>query len=264
MGPEGAAVSVVSTFAGTTQAVIQNPFSNGGSPGAEGGTETRFAWGGRRDRVGADGSGAGTGGRSVLCDDDASGRFAAGDPTQHRAPRAPVLPEAGGAAGPAGRATTSAAQRGRAAPPGQDQQLDRPTVQDHPRLRRRQQQNGGEQRGDPVQGVRLRAGAAAEQPAPAGDVQGGRAAADGQRAAAQTDGRAEERECAAETTTAEPGGWDREQPGTGTVTPWGHPLGTPPGDTPWIPQPHWGPPSDTQGPLGDISPPLGTPLGTPP
>ncbi|OPJ76059.1 upstream stimulatory factor 2-like [Patagioenas fasciata monilis] len=45
-GPEGAAVSVVSTFAGTTQAVIQNPFSNGGSPGAEGGTETRFAWGG--------------------------------------------------------------------------------------------------------------------------------------------------------------------------------------------------------------------------
>ncbi|GAB0200433.1 upstream stimulatory factor 2 [Grus japonensis] len=45
-GPEGAAVSVVSTFAGATQAVIQNPFSNGGSPGTEGGAEARFAWGG--------------------------------------------------------------------------------------------------------------------------------------------------------------------------------------------------------------------------
>ena len=49
-GPEGTAVSVVSTFAGApqavAQAVIQNPFSNGGSPGAEGGAEGRFAWGG--------------------------------------------------------------------------------------------------------------------------------------------------------------------------------------------------------------------------
>ncbi|KAM9510523.1 LOW QUALITY PROTEIN: upstream stimulatory factor 2 [Guaruba guarouba] len=43
-GPEGAVVSVVSTFAGGTQAVLQSPFSNGGSPGAEG-AEPRFAWG---------------------------------------------------------------------------------------------------------------------------------------------------------------------------------------------------------------------------
>ncbi|XP_017659304.1 PREDICTED: upstream stimulatory factor 2-like, partial [Lepidothrix coronata] len=28
------------------QAVIQNPFSNGGSPGSEGGAEARFTWGG--------------------------------------------------------------------------------------------------------------------------------------------------------------------------------------------------------------------------
>ncbi|XP_068855594.1 upstream stimulatory factor 2-like [Aphelocoma coerulescens] len=45
-GPEGAAVSVVSTFAGTPQAVLQNPFSNGGSPGSEGGAEARLTWGG--------------------------------------------------------------------------------------------------------------------------------------------------------------------------------------------------------------------------
>ena len=36
----------VLTAVSPPQAVIQNPFSNGGSPGAEGGTEGRFAWGG--------------------------------------------------------------------------------------------------------------------------------------------------------------------------------------------------------------------------
>ncbi|KAM9603366.1 LOW QUALITY PROTEIN: upstream stimulatory factor 2 [Morphnus guianensis] len=45
-GPEGAAVSVVSTFAGATQAVIQNPFSNGGSPGTEGGGRNAICLGG--------------------------------------------------------------------------------------------------------------------------------------------------------------------------------------------------------------------------
>ncbi|XP_072776897.1 upstream stimulatory factor 2 isoform X5 [Taeniopygia guttata] len=42
--PEAAAVGVVSSFAGTPQ-VLQNPFSNGGSPG-EGGAEARLTWGG--------------------------------------------------------------------------------------------------------------------------------------------------------------------------------------------------------------------------
>lgn len=52
-GPEGAAVSVVSTFAGTPQ-VLQNPFSNGGSPGSEGGAEARLTWGGEGALVQAD------------------------------------------------------------------------------------------------------------------------------------------------------------------------------------------------------------------
>ncbi|XP_073178579.1 upstream stimulatory factor 2 isoform X1 [Lepidochelys kempii] len=51
-----------------------------------------------------------------------------------------------------------------------------------------------EQRGHPVQGLRLHPGAAPDQPAHAGDLQGGRAAADGQRAATATDRGAEERE----------------------------------------------------------------------
>ncbi|KAM8793650.1 upstream stimulatory factor 2 [Eudromia elegans] len=38
------AVSVVSTFTGAQQAVLQSPFSNGGSPGAEPGAEPRFAY----------------------------------------------------------------------------------------------------------------------------------------------------------------------------------------------------------------------------
>ncbi|XP_059693651.1 upstream stimulatory factor 2 [Haemorhous mexicanus] len=54
-GPEGAAVSVVSTFAPGTPQVLQNPFSNGGgSPGSEGGAEARLTWAGEGALLQAD------------------------------------------------------------------------------------------------------------------------------------------------------------------------------------------------------------------
>ncbi|XP_072776898.1 upstream stimulatory factor 2 isoform X6 [Taeniopygia guttata] len=136
--------------------------------------------------------------------------------------------EAGGAAGAAGRATASAAQRGGAAAPGQDQQLDRAALQDHPRLRRRQRQIRGEQGRDPVQGVRLRAGASPEQPAPAGDLQRGRAAADGQRPIAAAGGGAEKRERRAQgaAAAAGPGRDPRGDPAVTAAPP--PPPGTPP------------------------------------
>ncbi|CAN8178796.1 unnamed protein product, partial [Coccothraustes coccothraustes] len=144
--------------------VLQNPFSNGGgggSPGSEGGAEARLTWAGEGALLQADPALAQAGGQFYVMMTPPDVLQAGEGPARPRPPRPRLLAEAGGAAGAAGRATASAAQRGGAAAPGQDQQLDRAALQDHPRLRRRRRQIRREQGRHPVQGLRITCGSCA-------------------------------------------------------------------------------------------------------
>uniref|UniRef100_A0A8U8CGP6 Uncharacterized protein n=1 Tax=Geospiza parvula TaxID=87175 RepID=A0A8U8CGP6_GEOPR len=72
--------------------------------------------------------------RAVFRDDVTTGGAPGGGPALHRPTRTSLLPEVGGSPSHAGREAPGTAQRSGAPAPGQDQQLDRAAVQDHPRL----------------------------------------------------------------------------------------------------------------------------------